>query len=319
MRLLARLFFGIAAIVVVCLTVTTGFILRDTHARLEAATLASADRGAQALRALYWQELVWRDGLNRAELLPLPEWRTLETARVVAPGICVTFVPKQEAPLPSLCSAAESDYDTAPAWFGALYGRLYGAFPAARRPIDARQDVGEIVAAADPVTALRLAWLEIGLMLRVATALALAIGLAVALLVTRMLLPVRAIVAAMRRLEAGDYAGRIGRPGGAELGQIVRAVDALALRLATTHAARASLTRRLFQVQEDERRALARDLHDEFGQCLAATSALAGSIQAGAADRPDLAADARAIAAAARRMMASLREGARAAALAGHR
>ena len=313
MRLLARLLIGIVAIVAVCLALATTLILRDTQARLAQATEASAARATRALGALYWQELVWRDGLNRAELLPLPEWRSLATARVVAPGVCVTFVPKTAAteapaPLSPLCSLAEEDFAPAPAWFGALYARVYGAFPQARRAIDARQDVGEIVAAADPGTALRLAWLEVALLVRTAALLALAIGLGVALLVARMLVPVGAIIAAMRALEAGDYAGRVARPGGAELGQIARAVDALAARLARTQAARAALTRQLFQVQEDERRALARDLHDEFGQCLAATGALAGSIEAGAADRPDLAADAKAIAAAARRMMASLRE-----------
>lgn len=312
MRLLARLLLGIAAIVVVCLAVATALILRDTHARIGEATQASAARAARTLGALYWQELVWRDGLNRAELLPLPEWRTLATARVVSPGICVSFVPRTvsptAAPLPPLCSLAEEDFAPAPALFGALYARAYGAFPQAHRSIDARQDVGEIVAAADPGTALRLAWLEVALLVRTAALLALAIGLGVALLVARALLPVGAIIAAMRALEAGDYAGRVARPGGAELGQIARALDALAARLDRTQAARAALTRQLFQVQEDERRALARDLHDEFGQCLAATGALAGSIEAGAADRPDLAADARAIAAASRRMMASLRE-----------
>ncbi len=312
MRLLLRLLLGIAAVVAVCLAATTAVILHDTHARLETATASSADRAARALGALYWQELVWRDGLNRAELLPLPEWRTLATARVVAPGLCVTFAPKVTAnaadPLPPLCSLAEDDFAPAPAWFGTLYRQLYGAFPLARRPIDARQNVGEIVATADPGTALRLAWLEIALLLRTTALMALAIGLGVALLVVRALMPVRAIIARLRRLEAGDYAESLGRRGGAELGQIARAVDALAGRLARTQAARAALTRQLFQVQEDERRALARDLHDEFGQCLAATSALAGSIEAGAADRPDLAADARAIASAARRMMRTLQE-----------
>jgi two-component system, NarL family, sensor histidine kinase UhpB len=64
----------------------------------------------------------------------------------------------------------------------------------------------------------------------------------------------------------------------------------------------------LFQVQEEERRALARDLHDEFGQCLTATAALAASIETGAApDRPDLIDDARAIARVTRQMMTTLR------------
>ena len=313
MRLLARLLLGIAAVVALCLALATVLILQDTHARIALATEASATRSTRALAALYWQELVWRDGLDRAELLPLPEWRTLATARVIAPGICVAFVPDAASalaadPLPPLCSLAEEDFEPAPAWFGALYARIYGAFPEAHRPIDARQNVGEIVAAADPGTALRLAWLEVALLVRTAALLAFAIGLGVAILVVRTLKPVGAIVATLQALQAGDYSSRVARSGRAELSQIARALDLLAARLARTQAARAALTRQLFQVQEDERRALARDLHDEFGQCLAATGALAGSIEAGAADRPDIAADARAVAAAARRMMASLRE-----------
>ena len=61
-------------------------------------------------------------------------------------------------------------------------------------------------------------------------------------------------------------------------------------------------------MQEEERRALARDLHDEFGQCLTATLAFAGSIEAGASDRADLADDARSITRVAKRMMSTLRE-----------
>ena len=94
-----------------------------------------------------------------------------------------------------------------------------------------------------------------------------------------------------------------------EFGLIARAVNDLAERLAQTTAERVALTKRLFEVQEEERRALARDLHDEFGQCLTASMAFAASIEAGAsADRPDLAEDARAIARVASRMMTTLRD-----------
>lgn len=71
---------------------------------------------------------------------------------------------------------------------------------------------------------------------------------------------------------------------------------------------RLALTARLFQVQEDERRSLARDLHDEFGQALTATTALATIIETSAMpDRPDIAADARAISKTQERLMKTLR------------
>ena len=71
---------------------------------------------------------------------------------------------------------------------------------------------------------------------------------------------------------------------------------------------RNALTTRLLEVQEDERRALARDLHDEFGQCLTATAALAESIAASApAGRDDIVEEAEAIGRVQARMMKTLR------------
>lgn len=68
------------------------------------------------------------------------------------------------------------------------------------------------------------------------------------------------------------------------------------------------MTRKLLEVEDMERRQLARDLHDEFGQTLTATSALAASIACAApSDRPDIARDAEAVGANIRSMMACLR------------
>ena len=85
-------------------------------------------------------------------------------------------------------------------------------------------------------------------------------------------------------------------------------MNQLAENLATTRATRQALMARLFQVQEDERRAIARDLHDEFGQCLTATAALAAIIERSAGEHsPEIAMDAARIAQVQKRMMLSLR------------
>jgi signal transduction histidine kinase len=86
---------------------------------------------------------------------------------------------------------------------------------------------------------------------------------------------------------------------------------AMVLVCVTVHAAfaeRGALTRKLIALQDEERRALARELHDEFGQCLAAIRALAASAGLTAAERcPDLLPEYDAIARAAARMSESLR------------
>ena len=105
----------------------------------------------------------------------------------------------------------------------------------------------------------------------------------------------------------GDYRRRLAPFRAREFALIGRAVNDLAGRLERARAERIALTRRLIEVRDDERKQMARELHDEFGQCLTATAALAGAIEAGARGRPDLVQDARAIGSVARRMMTSLR------------
>lgn len=91
---------------------------------------------------------------------------------------------------------------------------------------------------------------------------------------------------------------------------IGRAVTDLGGRLQQAREHRTVLTRRLLDIRNDERRALARELHDEFGQNLTAILAFASTIEAGNAhdqDRTAVAQDARMISQAALRIMACLR------------
>ena len=60
---------------------------------------------------------------------------------------------------------------------------------------------------------------------------------------------------------------------------IASGINRLAKRLAESHESRADLTARLIRVQEDERRELAHELHEEFGQCVSALSAVSASLR----------------------------------------
>jgi len=89
------------------------------------------------------------------------------------------------------------------------------------------------------------------------------------------------------------------------------AVGELGTRLEEATEQRAALTRRLIEIRDDERRALARELHDEFGQNLAAILAFADTIETASAkqNREDgIAQDARMISQATHHLMASLRD-----------
>jgi signal transduction histidine kinase len=96
-----------------------------------------------------------------------------------------------------------------------------------------------------------------------------------------------------------------------ELAMIGQAVSDLGDRLAQSMEERAALTRRLLEIRSDERRALARELHDEFGQNLTAILAFANTIETTSAqekDKNEVAQDARMISQATHRIMACLRD-----------
>jgi signal transduction histidine kinase len=308
MRLLTLLILRLMAVVLLCLTVAIGALVLEAHSSIESDVAATGARVNSHLQSLYWQHLVWRDGMTRGALVPLPEWKSLATQSIISPGVCVSFAsPRSDAQ--KLCSQVEVLGPPAPQWFAAAYLGLLGPHEPIKHALSIRdRNAGLIVTSADPDAALRRAWREISSVFEAAVIMAGGIALLAAVMIGHALLPARAIVDALRRLEEGQLALRLSKFKSTEFNHIANAVNKLATTLRQNKVERLALTNRLFQVQEDERRALARDLHDEFGQALAATSALAALIESGApSDRPDIAQDARAISKAQTRMMDALR------------
>lgn len=91
--------------------------------------------------------------------------------------------------------------------------------------------------------------------------------------------PLARLGGGMRELEVGHYAIRLDIPRVRELEPIAAAFNELAAALGDANAENSRLYRQLIAVQEEERREISRDLHDEFGPCLfgimAGTTALA--------------------------------------------
>ena len=307
MWLALRLIVRLVGVVALCLALAVAWAMVDTHRSIDRETSASADRVAAQLEILYWRELLWRGGLRKEPLLPSPEWQTLATLKLVSPGVCVAFAPGTGEPT-RLCGQVEGVGAQAPVWFKSIYEGMLGPQAGRIRALTARQaDAGSIFAVADPEAAVRQAWLRVSTIADFAAAMALAIFVFAALAIAHTLAPTAAIVAGLRQLALGDYRRRLPPFRAREFALIGCAVNDLADRLGRATAERIALTRRLIEVRDDERKQMARELHDEFGQCLTATVALAGAIEAGARGRPDLAQDARAIVGVARRMMTSLR------------
>lgn len=100
--------------------------------------------------------------------------------------------------------------------------------------------------------------------------------------------PLISFASGMRELEDGHYDVRMPDPGVRELEPVATNFNQLAEALEKAKADNAKLYQQLIAVQEDERRQIAADLHDEVGPCLFGIMANTSSIKRLASDMPEI-------------------------------
>ena len=179
---------------------------------------------------------------------------------------------------------------------------------ASRPVVVGGRQLGETVVTIDVEARIARAWLEAR---RIAPVMAIALTALCALVYAAMasaLRPTTVIRQGLRRLGEGDLTTRLPPFDLAELSEICEVFNALAQKLESALAQRNRLTRMLIEVQDEERRYLARELHDEFGQYLAAISAMAASAgQTASQECPGLLPECQSIARSAAHMMQALK------------
>lgn len=159
----------------------------------------------------------------------------------------------------------------APEWFTTL------VMPA---PAESRivTPVATIVVSSNPLDEIDEVWQELVWLATGALALAL-VALALGSLgLSRALRPVAAVADSLSRLEGGDYAIRLAPEGPPEFVDIAERINALATKLQRLDADNRALMQRMIGVQEQERRDIARDLHDEIGPFLFTARASIGAL-----------------------------------------
>ena len=137
----------------------------------------------------------------------------------------------------------------------------------------------EIIIRADPSAEISETWLETRyflLLLLLFTALA---NLLIYFILGRDLAPIEAILSGLERIEKGDYRLRLPKFTSVEFTRISERFNHLAGVLLYNREENRRLTRRSLEIQEEERRRLAQEVHDELGQSLSAIKAIATSME----------------------------------------
>ncbi|TWI08608.1 HAMP domain-containing sensor histidine kinase [Bradyrhizobium daqingense] len=297
------------------LTLLVAGISAACFAAISAYFLIAADRAAHAridgIAAIVAKSLELQQGKVQWGTNPRSDFPNLDpvSAYVMTPGLCLGFRGASGDMLQRFCSGAPAPASPPPQLFTAFYRSLFDPGREATRPVIVRSaKLGETVVTVDPAVQTAEAWHEAGrLMIALAIALPLLCALVYAAL-ARALRPTRMIGDGLERIAAGDLTTRLPPFDLAELSAIRDVFNHLAESLDLALAERNELTRKLIALQDEERRHLARELHDEFGQSLAAIRALAASTrQTAAQDCPDLLGECDGIARTATGMMETLR------------
>ena len=280
---------------------TLGLAAGDAYRSARSDTQTTLTRASYVLERNYHMEPRVGDPLYA-------EMTSIKLLGVMAPGTCILYEQRLISER-RLCAGWQVFGQIAPGWFRDLSERVFEPPASVTRSGSASQSGAfHVQASFDPVAAATLAWQRTSLALWQTLAMAAGVLVLGSIAIVWRLGPVRGIVSGLDRLACGDLDARV-EPGGAqEFCQIARAVNHLAERLRASAAQSHALTRKLIEVEDVERRQLARDLHDEFGQTLTATAALAASMSCAAPqDRPDIDRDAKTIGANIRNMMDCLR------------
>jgi two-component system sensor histidine kinase UhpB len=197
--------------------------------------------------------------------------------------LSVTLV--QAGTEPAVIQPADHPRSTqsAPTWFvrlvepGAVEMRRTIALPG----LPAR----ELVIAADPADEIAEAWYDARALLLLLSAFFLIANGLVFMTLRHSLRPIENILRGLSDIQQGDYAARLPRMTLHELDAIAMKFNHMAAVLQHSQDENRRLAQQSLTIQEQERRYLAHELHDEMGQSISAIKALAVTISQRSADR----------------------------------
>ncbi len=173
--------------------------------------------------------------------------------------------------------------DDPPHWFVKLMASDYPSLT--QQVITADGTAATLLIAADPMDEIAEAWQESRVFFLSVCGLAGLTFLAANLVFNRAFKAIAVIVKSLQALEQGEYRQKLPVFTAQEFARIAQAINHLTEVLAAAQRENSALAAHSLRIQEEERRRLSQELHDELGQSLTAIKVMAVTLEKPKADR----------------------------------
>jgi two-component system, NarL family, sensor histidine kinase UhpB len=225
------------------------------------------------------------------------------------PGVCLTYVSNDEGTPRSICNGIQLMDASWPTWFGVAYRWAFKPGMPVVHWLNARgHNYGSLTMTPSAEPEIAAAWQQTSSLMTLSAVTIFAVCFWVYLTIRRALAPALTIVEGLEKLESGQLSYRLPPFQLHEWQTIASAINQLVTGQQQLLDERQALLVKMITLQEQERRSLARELHDEFGQSLAAINAVATSIKQTAQTQvPELLGDAERISRITQHILAGVR------------
>lgn len=303
MNLKAQLLVRILLIALTCLVASAWYVLYQTDKQ----AIFEAQQTAKRIEAQTRQQLL--DMFQRYDFSrPFPDinqWRGIGGV----PGSCTQFLSRTQSRQRSLCNDSVDPQSNYPYWFGQLYKQFFSPDFEVRKAVNFNAiKYGTVLVSLNVQMETARAWNNLRAVIGVLTFSFIAICILMFVTINRMLQPAQRIVSGLETMREGKLEHRIASFDIAEWRRTSEAINALAASQQQTLAENKRLALKLMNAQEEEHRYISRELHDEFGQCLAGINAVTTSVtQTARKDCPQLVEEVQSISHITSHMMKALR------------